>query len=263
MCGRFILIQKLKKLEQRFEVQAPPELDFTPSYNIAPGKKSLVITSEKPDSLQAYRFGMTPFWAKKAMLLINARAEGDRNKENDPAYRGSRDIIRKPSFRKPIRSQRCLVLADAFYEGSEKEKLDDPYVVYLRDKIRPFAFAGLYDTWLDKSTGEEISGFSIITTVANDLLLKIPHPRSPVILTPSQEKKWLKADTPLTDITAMLRPYSADKMNAYPVSTEVKNPRNDGKQLLEARGKPLVKEEDIGVEEKLKRQGFGRNKRHF
>ena len=53
------------------------------------------------------------------MYLINARKEGDHNRANDPSYSGAAGILQKPSFRKPIRSQRCLVLADGFIEGPE------------------------------------------------------------------------------------------------------------------------------------------------
>ena len=63
------------------------------------------------------------------MYLFNARAEGDRNNENNEFYSGAKGIITKPSFRKPIRSQRCLVIADAFYEGSKKEKFGKNQIV--------------------------------------------------------------------------------------------------------------------------------------
>ena len=177
MCGRYILVQKLELIEKRFNVTAPAGSVWKPSYNISPGQLAPVITSENPGELQLYRFGMTPFWAKKAMYLINARAEGDHNKEDDPGYKGAKGIITKPAFRKPIRSQRCLIIADAFIEGTVKEKLSKPFVVYLKINVRPFAFAGIWDEWTDRETGEISRGFSIITTTANELLQKLPHHR--------------------------------------------------------------------------------------
>lgn len=44
--------------------------------------------------------------------------------------KGRMGISDKPSFRKPMRSKLCLVIADAFIEGSTKEKLNKPYVIY-------------------------------------------------------------------------------------------------------------------------------------
>jgi putative SOS response-associated peptidase YedK len=215
MCGRYILIQSVELLEKRFEVRVRDTIQIVPSYNISPGKYAPVITNEKPHEIQLYRFGLTPFWAKKGMMFINARTEGDYNAENDPLYKGAKVIILKPAFRKPIRSQRCLIPADAFIEGPEKEKLSKPYLVYLRNKVRPFAFAGIWNHWRNPETSEVISCFAIITTVANDLLLKIPHHRSPVILQRDNEKKWLSNDLSLAEVTCLLNPYPGGYAISY------------------------------------------------
>lgn len=260
MCGRFILTQKIEKLGERFNVEVPPDLDFEPAYNIGPGSFSPVIASNNPDIIQLFQFGLTPFWAKKPMYLFNARAEGDRNKENDPLFRGSKDIINKPAFRKPIRSQRCLVPADAFIEGTTTEKLKKPYVVYLKNKVRPFAFAGIWDTWQDQSTRTELHSFSIITTTANELLQKLPHHRSPVILRQNDELKWLNMNTPLSHITEMLQPYNAEFMNAYPIDPKISNPRANGRELIEPTGTPIEKDETFQVTDHITKSGFGRRK---
>ena len=261
MCGRYVLVQKVEVLEKRFNVNAPEGFDFKPNYNIAPGSYAPVITCENPRQMELFRFGLTPFWSKKAMMLINARAEGDHNQEDDPAYNGAKGIITKPSFRKPIRSHRCLVLADCFIEGTTKEKLSKPYVVYLKEGERPFAFAGIYDTWTNKETGEIIRSFAIVTTVANTLLQKIPHHRSPVILPRHLEQAWISDNIPLSDITAMLKPYPAEKMNAYPINPAIKNPRATGPQLLKPIGQRLVAEYDTRKSQDVRLQGMGMNKR--
>ena len=261
MCGRYILVQKLEFIEKRFNVSAPAGLEWKPSYNISPGQLAPVITSENPRELQLYRFGMTPFWAKKAMYLINARAEGDHNKEDDPGYKGARGIITKPSFRKPIRSQRCLVIADAFIEGTVKEKLSKPFVVYLKNNVRPFAFAGIWDEWTNRETGEICRGFSIITTTANELLQKLPHHRSPVILDQRAEKKWLDTSLPLADVTKLLRPFPSELMNAYPIDPAIKNPRAEGKDLLKPVGERVVPEYDTKTQQDIELQGMGSGKK--
>lgn len=261
MCGRYVLVQKVEMIEKRFNVTAAPGLDYTPSYNISPGNRAPVITNENPRQLDLYRFGMIPFWAKKPMALINARSEGDHNPDDDPGYSGAKGIITKPAFRKPIRSQRCLVIADCFIEGTIKEKLSKPYVVYLREGQRPFAFAGIWDQWANPETGEITRSFAIITTTANELLQKIPHHRSPVILPRHLEQAWLSNDIPLSDVTAMLKPYPAEQMNAYPVDPAIKNPRAEGPQLLKPIGQRLVPEYDMKKSEDVNLQGMGMNKR--
>ncbi|MBL7924087.1 MAG: SOS response-associated peptidase [Bacteroidia bacterium] len=260
MCGRYVLIDKLEAYEQRFNAAAGPFSVHIrlPNYNVVPGALAPVITNDKPDEIQFFRFGMTPFWAKKPMYLINARAEGDHNADDDPDYHGAKGIISKPSFRKPIRSQRCLVIADYFIEGPKKEKLDKPYLVYL--KRRPFAMAGIWDQWADPNTGEILYSFSIITTTPNRILQKIHHHRSPVILHERDERQWLEAG-PLASITDLLEPYDSDEMNAYPIGTRIKNPRSNDIELLEPLGDPVEQDVELRVVRELKLQGMGYTRR--
>lgn len=258
MCGRYILVQKAEIIERVFNIVIPDHVDYKPSYNISPGKKGLIITNVNPHEVKLSTFGMTPHWAKKPMYLFNARAEGDQNKDNDPDYRGSMGIINKPSFRLPIRRQRCLVIADAFIEGTTKEKLDKPYLIYLRDR-KPFAFAGIWDEWVNNETGEVFHGFSIITTVANSFHAKLPHHRSPVILEKEMEQKWLHSEH-LADISWMLKPYPSEKMNGYAISNKIKDPRSTGLELIKPVGNRLLPEEIIKGHSELKLQGMGRRK---
>lgn len=260
MCGRYVLIDKLEVYEKRFHATADPvsvHVRF-PNFNVSPGALAPVITGDAPNRIQFFRFGMTPFWAKKAMLLINARAEGDHNSDDDPRYRGAKGILSKPAFRKPVRSQRCLVIADYFLEGPKQEKLDKPFLVYL--KRRPFAMAGIWDEWANPDTGEIIRSFAIITTTPNRLLQRIGHHRSPVILQERDENRWLKTEH-LADATALLEPYPDGEMNAYPVSSRLKNPRLNEVALLDPTGPPLFAENDLRLVQELKLHGMGYTKR--
>ena len=75
MCGRYVVISKLKVIQKRFKTLPPPVDLFSPMSNISIGDKALVITNEQPEQLQLFQFGMTPSWAKKKMYLFNARSE--------------------------------------------------------------------------------------------------------------------------------------------------------------------------------------------
>lgn len=260
MCGRYVLIEKLEAYEQRFQAQAfpPPPRVVLPHYNLGPGALAPVITNSDPNHIRWMRFGLTPFWAKKSMLLFNARSEGDHNSEDDPGFRGAKGIISKPAFRKPIRSQRCLVIADAFIEGPKQEKLDKPYLVFL-DR-RPFAFAGIWDEWADPETGELISSFAIITTTPNLVMQKIGHHRAPVILHESDERRWLQ-DLPLSEVTALLEPYPSSGMNAFPLDKRIKHPRENDPALLQPIGPGVVPEKEYRIVQDLKLQGMGYTKR--
>jgi putative SOS response-associated peptidase YedK len=260
MCGRYVTVTKIKAIEKRFNAQASQPQLYEPNTNISHGEYAPVITGDKPGELQFFQFGFTPSWAKKQFYMINARSEGDHNKTDDPAYHGEKGITNKPMFRKSIRSQRCLVIADCFIEGPKKERLSKPYVVYLKDGQHPFALAGIWDMWLDQATGEMINSFAVITTVANDLMQKIGHHRSPVVLSRDQEEAWIDPDMSLGDVTSMLNPYPANHMNAYPISDKIKNPRANGIELLEPVGERIYKEYDYEIFEEIKLFGMGESR---
>jgi putative SOS response-associated peptidase YedK len=249
----------VKVVEKEFNVELPEE-EFQPNANVSIGQLAPVITDDNPTKIQLLRFGMIPFWSKKAIALFNARAEGDHNKDNNPDYSGAKGIITKPSFRKPIRSQRCLVLANAYIEGTTKSGLDEPFLVYLPQRT-VFAFAGIWDEWENPENKDVIKSFSIITTVANSLIQRIPHHRMPVILSKSYEKKWLNIKTDLSDITQLLNPYPSEKMNAYPISVEIKNPKNNSRDFIKTLGKSLQKGNQIETTQKLELHGMGHYKR--
>ncbi len=256
MCGRYSIITQLKKIEQRFELQSIAFDHFDPMANISIGMFAPVIASDQPSVLRLMQFGLTPFWAKKKMYLFNARSEGDHNKDNDPQYHGTMGIIKKPSFRHTIRSKRCLVIADAFIEGSKKEKLNRPFLIYMRKK-GPFALAGIWDTWTNKETGEITESFSIITTTANSLLQKIGHHRSPVIISEQHEKEWLSEDLSLGEVTSLLRPYPSEELNAYPISNRIKSTKIQDLSLLEPTGNRIYPEFDYEIYRELILQGMG------
>lgn len=263
MCGRYILVEKAEVLESRFQALIPDGFQFPPSFNISPGQYAPVIVGVQPRRLVLMRFGLTPFWAKKDLLLINARSEGDHNPTDDPKFTGTKGIIIKPAFRKPIRSQRCLIPADAFIEGTTKEKLSKPFLIYLRNKVRPFAMAGIYDEWLNNDTQQIVRGFSIVTTTPNELMQKIPHHRMPVILHPGEEALWLNPETPLYKVTNALNPFPSEAMNGYPISSEVKSPKVDHSGLIKPVGELLEVESEFRDKRSIYRQGMGNAKEKF
>jgi putative SOS response-associated peptidase YedK len=70
-------------------------------------------------------------------------------------------VAEKPSFRSELRRRRCLIFADGYLEWIEKEK--KKYPIYFRLKTgEPFAFAGLWETWMPKE-GESVESCTVIT----------------------------------------------------------------------------------------------------
>lgn len=220
MCGRFTVTNP-DKLPRRFNVQQP-ELPLTPRYNVAPTQVLPVVLREgksEKNQIELLKWGLIPFWSKEPKAgysTINARAEG---------------IEDKPAYRKPIRSQRCLIPADGFYEWQKTGTGKQPFYIHLKS-AELFGFAGLYDIYRDKQ-GNELKTFTIITTTANDVVEPI-HDRMPVILRPEDEDEWL--NTEITDpfqVTRLLKPFPANLMEAYPVSKLVNMVANDTPEILQ------------------------------
>lgn len=239
MCGRYISVQKKETLEKIFDVEFKSDINYSANYNISVGDYAPVITNLEPGKIQMFRFGLNPAWLKKPRFIYNARAEGEHNELNEMKYYGVKGILTDANFSKPIRSQRCLVIADAYVESSLQFGYKKPYVVYLKKSRRPFTFAGIWDTWQNPETGEEIKSFSIITVPANELVRRIPNDRMPVILPKGKEKVWLDTGKSISEILRLLRTYPAYMMNAYPVTSQYKDTHVNGRWLLEPQGRRI------------------------
>jgi putative SOS response-associated peptidase YedK len=216
MCGRYSVIPKAKgksrvsKLLENHIQEA--------HYNASPSQTLPVVTNEQPDTIQFFSWGLQPFWAKEAKDVkrsINARAE---------------TLTEKPSFRNLLKSKRCLVPADGFYEWQDTAHGKVPYRILLKNE-ELFSFAGLWDEWVDKSSGEVLHTYTIITTEANDLVKPI-HDRMPVILSPEAEELWLDSHETQDDLLPLLKPYKANDMKAYPVSPLVNSPSNNVPEVI-------------------------------
>lgn len=131
------------------------------------------------------------------------------------------------------------MIADAYYEWSNQSK---PYLVYLQKKKRPFAFAGLYDEWINPDKKEPVFSFTIITTTANPLLQSIGVKRIPVILSKSEEMEWIRASNHLSDVLGLLNAYPYEKMNTSPVSEMVNWKCNNDPLMLNPAWEKLLEE---------------------
>jgi putative SOS response-associated peptidase YedK len=213
MCGRFSLTANEAELNLRFELEGG-DAPYVPRYNGAPTQMMAVITGENPHKLSYHRWGLIPSWAKDTSIgnkMINARAE---------------TITEKPSFRTPLFSKRCLVPADGFYEW-QQDAGKQPYRIFVKDNPI-FSMAGLWERWKSPE-GTIIESFNIITTEANSFMKPI-HNRMPVILRREDEKVWLASKNSV-EILSLLKPYSSEDMDAYPVSKLVNSPRNESRKV--------------------------------
>ena len=227
MCGRYYSKSDKQKIAEAFRVKASDSLIIFPSYNVAPQTFQPVIriNDDGKREIVKMRWGLVPFWAKDekmAYSTINAKAE---------------TVATTAAYREPFKRRRCLVPASGFYEWMKLDaKNKQPYAITVtgQDVI---AFAGVWDTWKDKTTGEMLETFSIITTDPNGLMKPEQgpaiHDRMPVIIEPKNYDRWLDEADPAHLPLDLLRPFPSDLMKAWKVGKDVGNVRNNTPELCE------------------------------
>jgi putative SOS response-associated peptidase YedK len=217
MCGRFVITSPPAALRLMFGYVE--QRNFPPRHNIAPTQPvPVVIVEHGARHFRLMRWGLIPSWVKdprRITLMINARSEG---------------IAEKPAFKNGIRRRRCLIPADGYYEWQVAGGRKRPYFIYRSDR-RPFAFAGLAESWMGPN-GEELDTVAIVTTAASRDLAVLHH-RVPVAIRDEDLARWLDCSSDSADdVMGLLAPPEVGEFTWHEVSTRVNHADNDDAQLI-------------------------------
>jgi putative SOS response-associated peptidase YedK len=221
MCGRYITKDQRAMERELPYIDVIRWPDLEARYNVSPSQAVPVVRwADDQYEGTMMRWGLIPYFARGVppkYSTINARIESI---ETAPAYRGPW-----------MRAQRCVLPAGGFYEWHLSEAgVRQPFYIHLADQD-VFGFAGLWD----RSHGANgmVESCTLITMPANPLLKQIHNvdPRMPAILRQSDHQAWLHGDP--QQARAALIEYPADAMVAWPVSSRVNSPRNEGPGLVE------------------------------
>jgi len=241
VCGRFYQDLLEEDLQEYFATE--PSLGSTPEsralrddgldeavraprFNIGPGQQILVVRRDKRHdqrALSALHWGLIPHFAKDkkgAYRCINARAE---------------TVESTPSYRAAFQKRRCLVVAHGFYEWQALgPKHKQPYAIARADR-GPLALAGLWENWLDPTTGQWLRSVAIVTTEANATLRSL-HARMPVVLEQQDFACWL-GEQPASpaELKGLLVP-SAQAFELWPVDPRMNRAAVDDADIL----RPIV-----------------------
>lgn len=199
MCFHSKQSKDAQAVEKRFKAKIEKVELFksVEHYNGFSYPKTPVIIDKEQESIKHFQWGLIPSWSKDTTIqkfTLNAKIE---------------TLAEKPSFKNSI-NKRCLIIADGFYEWQWLDKSGKQKQKYLITKPNNelFAFAGIYSNWVDKSTGEIINTYSILTTQANSLMSEIHNTqkRMPVILKTEDELNYLNG----TNISDFGFPYEVE-----------------------------------------------------
>ncbi len=214
MCGRFVNLNKIDKLNKIFEINESENVENGISYNIAPSQSTIIITNSKFFKIEKADWGMKFFDKRQNQEknIINSRLETIQNK-----------ILFKESFEK----RRCVIPANGYYEWSINDNIKIPYFINIPDKETIY-FAGIWKYLNFKKSSMKV--FSIITKPSNSLLKEI-HDRMPVTLSSEESKDYLdhnNSDYLRNNVKSLLEEY----FEFFKISRFVNNPINNSSECI-------------------------------
>ncbi len=214
MCGRFVNLNKIDKLNKIFEINESENVENGISYNIAPSQSTIIITNSKLFKIEKADWGMKFFDKRQNQEknIINSRLETIQNK-----------ILFKESFEK----RRCIIPANGYYEWSINDNIKIPYFINIPDKEMIY-FAGIWKYLNFKKSSMKV--FSIITKPSNSLLKEI-HDRMPVTLSSEESKDYLdhnNSDYLRNNVKSLLEEY----FEFFKISRFVNNPINNSSECI-------------------------------
>jgi putative SOS response-associated peptidase YedK len=218
MCGRYGFTRPKKLQPEWFGLKVIPELK--PRYNVAPSQSiAAVRDGEQGRELCFLKWGM--------LLPEKVRDQRPKSARNTNV-RSDKIFWTYPDA---FEHRRCIILADCIFEWKTlEEKSKQPYCIRMADASF-FAMAGLWEN--DALEGGTVQAGAIITTSANEQMSEV-HDRMPVILSTDNFAAWLDPSNHDTKaLHTLLKPYTG-KLEIFPVSKMLNNPRNDDPRLLES-----------------------------
>ena len=205
MCGRYVVNNPVSKTSKL--VKSAIQVEDIENYNAHPYQKLPVIKKYKNgNTLENLKWGLIPSWAKNKdfKALINARLE---------------TIDEKVSFKKLIKLNRCVVVADGFYEWKRNENEKIPHYFLRKDKKTIF-FAGIYEN----------DEFCLITEEAKENVKEIHH-RQPVIINETDINRYLNLEL---QGSVFLKECKKTNLTFYEISKDVNKPTNNSASLIQA-----------------------------
>jgi len=207
-----------EEIEERYGISFPGKYRYEPSYYYhAFGLPELpAVCSGNPASIRILKWGLIPSWVRSEqdaaeirLKTFNARAES---------------IDKKPSFSPSLKSKRCIVPVRGFYEWQHTAKGKIPWYIFSADG-QILSLAGLFSEWVQSSTGEVLSTFTVITTEANVMMSDIHNSkkRMPAILNTEDEKKWIDLSLEFHEACNLLKPAGEDFLKAHTISPLINN----------------------------------------
>ncbi|BAN50123.1 SOS response-associated peptidase [Metapseudomonas resinovorans] len=227
MCGRYVSPSD-RAIEDYWHIGARDSGRWLQNFNVAPTTTVPVLRLDDQGELELIpaRWGLIPSWWKEAKpptMSFFARSE---------------EAAGKPLWRQSLRSFRCLMPANGWYEWNPQQQarnakgrpVHQPYYLHCPDDP-VLAMTAMWANWTSPD-GRSITSCALLTREAAPGIRAI-HQRMPVILPPEQFECWLEPRTTAEQLQQAIA-QARDDFTGYAVSTRVNDVHNNDVGLIEA-----------------------------
>lgn len=182
MCAKYGVEVEFNLLERTYRLQEVP--NFLLSGNtIFPHTPGLAIYENMgPRKADIMNFGLIPSWSKERkpkFASYNARIE---------------TVMEKPTWKAAFKNRHCLVPISVFYESVYEGDYAGNTISIRAEKSELMTAAGIWESWTDKTTGEIVNSYAILTTEPPLQIRTAGHDRCPIFLKSNAFSEWLIDD---------------------------------------------------------------------
>lgn len=202
MIDRYTITLNANELALVLGIEVPE--NYHAQFNAAPTKSLPIITSTEPGKTSFFKWGLMAMWSN--------------NKTMSPKFFNLpiQSVVSKPSYRKKLATNRCIIPMDGFYLWKKVAKKQQvPHYFFYPDR-KVFSVAGL---WEENEDGDP--SFIMITQSANDQIMSFQDDM-PVIMDASSSKKWLES-IELKELEMLLHKSPKDSFLSHTVAPKIKN----------------------------------------
>ena len=179
---------------------------------------SAIVTDE--EQLKPMRWGLIPYNTKDWKTV--------QQKDKSGWYKNAKaeKVFDTWPYKLSIEHKRCIIPSTGYFEPHyNPDGTKAPYYAHLPE-TEIFSIGGLWSSWKDPDTGEDIESYTMITIGANELMSQVHNGGMPLIIDPNNVDRWLDPDLPDQEIKTLFRKFPSERMEAYEVSKAMWSPRN-------------------------------------
>lgn len=182
MCARYGTAAEFNLFERTYRVSLPPAM-VLPQQIIYPHMPAPVVVNAHDGAreVRLMNYSLVPNWSqvrKPKFATYNARIE---------------EVLNKPSWREPFKSRHCLVPVQYFIESVYTGPYAGHNISIAAKDHHLLSAAGIWDTWVDRASGEVLESVAILTSEPPADVLEAGHDRCPIFVPADGWTKWLEA----------------------------------------------------------------------